>query len=125
MSSYQNFLSKNKLYTIIEALGLIISIAFVVLIGNYVVSNFKIAFENPDRDRVYAVGTPEFLGGSWWDKEEYENKIPEVEAATRIGFISNGEDLIEVNEHKYTSVIGAVDKDFFDIFQIIHWSVET
>ena len=36
MKSYLKFLSRNKLYTAIEAVGLVISIAFVILIGNYV-----------------------------------------------------------------------------------------
>ncbi len=37
MKSYLKFLSRNKLYTAIEALGLAVSLAFVILIGSYVV----------------------------------------------------------------------------------------
>ena len=43
-------------YTAIEAVGLVISIAFVILIGNYVWQQYSIAHENPIGDRVYAVG---------------------------------------------------------------------
>ena len=46
MKSYLKFLSRNKLYTAIEAVGLVISIAFVILIGNYVWQQYSIAHEN-------------------------------------------------------------------------------
>ncbi len=36
MKSYLKFLSRNKLYTAIEAVGLIVSLAFVVIISCYV-----------------------------------------------------------------------------------------
>ena len=35
MNSYLKFLSRNKLYTAIEAVGLAVSLAFVILIGSY------------------------------------------------------------------------------------------
>ena len=35
MKSYLKFLSRNKLYTAIEAVGLAVSLAFVILIGSY------------------------------------------------------------------------------------------
>ena len=34
MNSYLKFLSRNKLYTAIETVGLAVSLAFVILIGN-------------------------------------------------------------------------------------------
>ena len=42
MKSYFKFLSRNKLYTAIEAVGLVISIAFVILIGNYVYQQYAV-----------------------------------------------------------------------------------
>ena len=36
MKSYLKFLSRNKLYTAIEAVGLIVSLAFVLLTGHFV-----------------------------------------------------------------------------------------
>lgn len=35
MKSYLKFLSRNKLYTAIEAVGLIVSLAFIVIISCY------------------------------------------------------------------------------------------
>ena len=84
MKSYLKFLSRNKLYTAIEAVGLVISIAFVILIGNYVWQQYSIAHENPIGDRVYAVGNDQYVALSWWDKAEFDAKIPEAEAVCRI-----------------------------------------
>ena len=41
MKSYLKFLSRNKLYTAIEAVGLAVSLAFVILIGSYVVQRMR------------------------------------------------------------------------------------
>ena len=48
MSSYLKFLSRNKLYTAIEAVGLIVSLAFVVIIACYTWQQFAITKEAPD-----------------------------------------------------------------------------
>ena len=84
MKSYLKFLSRNKLYTAIEAVGLAVSLAFVILIGSYVVQQYRTVHENPDWDRIYAPGTDDFIGLSYWDKEEIEMAIPEVETVTRM-----------------------------------------
>lgn len=47
MKSYLKFLSHNKLYAAIEAFGLIVRLAFVVLIGAYVWQRYGILRENP------------------------------------------------------------------------------
>ena len=87
MNSYLRFLSRNKLYTAIQALGLALSLAFVILIGSYVLQQRAIVKENPDGERIYSMGIADFLYlSSYWDKEELDMKIPEVEASTRIRF---------------------------------------
>ena len=55
MSSYLKFLSRNKLYSIIEAVGLAVSLAFVVIIFCYVTQHIAITRENPDRKEIYCV----------------------------------------------------------------------
>ena len=68
MRSYLKFLSRNKLYTAIEAVGLAVSLAFVILIGSYVVQQYQVAHESPDWKHTYVLGSDEFLGLSYWDK---------------------------------------------------------
>ena len=114
MKSYLKFLSRNKLYTAIEAVGLVISIAFVILIGNYVWQQYSIAHENPIGDRVYAVGNGQYVALSWWDKAEFDAKIPEAEAVCRV---SSREDMvITIGESKVQGIMTRVDPEFFEIF---------
>ena len=68
MKSYLKFLSRNKLYTAIEAVGLAVSLAFVILIGSYVVQQYDVAHESPEWKRTFVLGTNEFLGLTYWDK---------------------------------------------------------
>ena len=116
MSSYLKFLSRNKLYTIIEAIGLIVSIAFVILIGNYVYQQYSVAYGNPYRNRVYAVGNQDYMSLSWWDKAVFEDKLPEAETVARIsgsdydGYITFGD------EQPVSAVITEADPEIFDLF---------
>ena len=116
MSSYIKFLSRNKLYTVIEAIGLIVSIAFVILIGNFVYQQYSVAYGNPYRNRVYAVGNQDYMSLSWWDKAVFEDKLPEAETVARIsgsdydGYIAFGD------EQPFSAVITEADPEIFDLF---------
>ena len=122
MKSFIKFLSRNKLYTAIEAVGLSVSLAFVILIGSYVVQQYQVAHENPDWKRIYALGTDKQTGLGRWDKEELEMYIPEVEKVSRIALrqcalIEYGGEMVPVA----TSSGLDVDEDFFDIFSYLKW----
>ena len=67
MKSYLKFLSRNKLYTAIEAVGLTVSLAFVILIGSYVVQQSEVAHESPQWKRTFVLGNDDFLGLTYWD----------------------------------------------------------
>ena len=116
MSSYIKFLSRNKLYTVIEAIGLIVSIAFVILIGNYVYQQYSVAYGNPYRNRVYAVGNQDYMSLSWWDRAVFEDKLPEAETVARIsgsdydGYITVGD------EQPVGAVITEADPEIFELF---------
>ncbi|MBQ9887654.1 MAG: FtsX-like permease family protein [Bacteroidales bacterium] len=118
MNSYLKFLSRNKLYTAIEAVGLAVSLAFVILIGSYVVQQYEVAHESPQWERTFVLGTNEFLGLTYWDKEELEMNIPEVEAATHAALlwqpiIRQGDQLLQCSGME-------TDADFFRVFPQYH-----
>jgi len=113
MKSYFKFLSRNKLYTAIEAVGLVISIAFVILIGNYVYQQYAVVYEQPAYDRIYSVGHYPSLGLSVWDKASLEEQLPEIEAISRFGFAS---DELTYHDQLYEANVCHADVDFFDIF---------
>ena len=122
MKSYLKFLSRNKLYTAIEAAGLAVSLAFVILIGSYVVQQYRTAHENPDWNRIYAPGTADFAGLSLWDKEEIDMAIPEVETCSRMS-------LIQCSAFEYGGQMWQgistwgweVDPEFFDLYSYMQW----
>ena len=114
MKSYLKFLSRNKLYTAIEAVGLAVSLAFVILIGSYVVQQYEVAHESPRWKRTFVLGTNEFIGLTYWDKEELEMNIPEVEAATHAAMlwqpiVREGNELLQCSGME-------ADADFFKVF---------
>ena len=114
MKSYLKFLSRNKLYTAIEAVGLAVSLAFVILLGSYVVQQYEVAHESPQWKRTFVLGTSEYLGLTYWDKEELEMNIPEVEAVTHMALLWQP---IVQNEGQVLQASGIeADAGFFKVF---------
>ena len=122
MKSYLKFLSRNKLYTAIEAVGLAVSLAFVILIGSYVVQQYQMAHENPAWDRIYVPGTDSYAGLSIWDKEEIEMAIPEVETVSRMSLMQSS--AFEYGGQMWPGISTwgyEVDPEFFDIYSYMQW----
>ena len=125
MKSYLKFLSRNKLYTAIEAVGLAVSLAFVILIGSYVVQQYEVAHESPQWERTFVLGSDEFIGLTYWDKEELEMNIPEVQAATRAAML--WQPLIREGDQLLQCAGMETDGDFFKVFPqycLVEGSVE-
>jgi len=118
MKSYLKFLSRNKLYTVIEAVGLAVSLAFVILIGSYVVQQYEVAHESPQWKRTFVLGSDQFLGLTYWDKEELEMNIPEVEAATHVAVL--WQPVIQKGEQPVQAAGIEADADFFKVFPEYH-----
>ncbi len=115
MKSYLKFLSRNKLYTAIEAAGLILSLGFAILIGSYVHLHTGIAYENPDHDRIYMLNRDRlfFLGSG--DKAVIDSSIPEVEVCARISGGSGSSDAkIDGVSYRYDQLFA--DSEFFELF---------
>ena len=125
MKSYLKFLSRNKLYTVIEAVGLAVSLAFVILIGTYVVQQYDVAHESPDWKRTFVLGSDEFLGLTYWDKEELVMNVPEVEAATHVALL--WQPVVKIDEEIIRATGLEGDADFFEVFpqyKIVEGSVK-
>ena len=85
MKSYLKFLSRNKLYTAIEAVGLIVSLAFVIIIFCYTWQQLAITREAPDYKRLYALTTGREWFSAWpGEMAAVQDRVPDVEAAGRI-----------------------------------------
>jgi putative ABC transport system permease protein len=85
MKSYLKFLSRNTLYTAIEAVGLIVSLAFVIIIFCYTWQQLAITREAPDYKRLYALtGGRDWISAWPGEMATVQDQVPDVEAAGRI-----------------------------------------
>ena len=84
MKSYLRFLNRNKLYTAIMAVGLCVSLAFVIIFTCYTRQQFAVCTHYPESKNIYLVG----IGGQTYSydalAEEIENEIPGVEEAVLV-----------------------------------------
>ena len=117
MSSYLKFLSRNKLYTIIEAVGLSVSLAFVVIIFCYVAQHVAITRENPHRKEIYGVTIQNMLKYQYGMKETIGESIPEIKAITEFGWAYSAEMRADGQLLRLGQVLGC-DRDFFDFFPV-------
>lgn len=116
MSSYIKFLSRNKLYSIIEAIGLTVSLAFVVIIFCYVAQHIAITRENPNRKEIYCVALNDITLFEYGMKKSIGESIPEIEAVTECGFIYGTE--MKADELTLMPSVLGCDRDFFNFFPV-------
>ena len=119
MKSYLKFLSRNKLYTAIEAVGLAVSLAFVILIGSYVWQQWQVARGYPEWKNIYAVGlTYDCVeraprGGM---AELLKENVPEIEKSSIYSYLGIGGTVGGVPIHD--GMIAGANPDFLDLFPI-------
>lgn len=82
MKTFFIFLSRNKLYTAINIVGLAISLAFVFLIASYTVKQLQTDKFQEHADRVYMLGNKRGHGnGFYWLQRLMVERYPEIECA--------------------------------------------
>ena len=118
MKSYLKFLSRNKLYTAIEAVGLAVSLAFVIIIGSYVVQQFEVKYENPNWRDVYTFAMvedsyPDQLGLTYTFTDAIKAAAPEVKMAGRLSPV---EMLMTPKEGTLQAKVVTADRQFFELF---------
>ena len=79
MRSYLKFLSRNKLYTAIEAVGLAVSLAFVIVIGFSVWDQLMIAKRVPGSQNLYLLGPQQGRHSMEYRDKEALASIPEIQ----------------------------------------------
>lgn len=115
MKSYLRFLNRNRLYTAIMAVGMSVSLAFVIIMSCFLWQNICVNHRYPDQDRMYAVGLKGSLHSNLVMVQTMADAIPEIETGTSI--IERPVDLLEINGEvtDCRSFIG-VDRYFFEMF---------
>lgn len=117
MLSYFRFLYRNKLYTLINVLGLAVAMMFVILIGDYTWRQFSVDSWHKNKDRIFLLGTESYFY-SWPDvTREIGAMYPEIEKTCCVlshsGEIKYGWKYFDPD---YSADIMLADSTFFDFF---------
>ena len=115
MKSYFKFLSRNKLYTAIEAFGLSVALGFVVILGAYAMMEYSVGKGNEKAKEIYAVGSGDYLGMTWGTAQEFFPSIPEIKEWTRVATANNIPGFM-VGETFFKTDAYCVDPNFFEFF---------
>ena len=121
MKSYLRFLSRNKLYTAIEVVGLSLALAFVIVLSSYIVNDMSVNRILKDTDDIYLVHSA--------DRPDIFDEVPQLYAAMpeingTCGLIPphNNTSLFQdittasYGENKMNVTIMGVSDTFFDFF---------
>src|SRR5574344_1710780 len=113
MLSFMRFLQRNKLYTFIELFGMILSLAFVILIFVYSTQELTVPKDQKDVNRIYALGSGSYMGMTYSTAEHVCPQIPEIEDYTRIAWTARD---VVVGDSYFATRAAAVDDDFLQFF---------
>lgn len=114
MKSYLKFLSRNKLYTAIEAFGLSIALAFVMILVSYAFMEYRVGTHQRDAKKLYVLGAGDFLGMTLNTGKEFFPSISEVRDWTRFGeFYVNKGAVVDGRYFKVRAL--AIDPNFVQL----------
>lgn len=119
MKSYFRFLSRNKLYTLINVVGLVVSLTFVILLGDYTWRQYSIDSWHQHADRIYLMGDQTSF--SMWPQagDRIKEMCPEIEQKCCVmsvrGKIKYGRQEVKDGENE-NGIIMVADSTFFQFF---------
>ena len=115
MKSFLKFLSRNKQYSLINLLGLAVSMAFVILLAVYVQRQLRTDAFQQNADRIYLIANNENVNAAYWLDKHLKNQFPEIEKSTAFTHLGDGREFQIGGEKVYGSAT-CVDSTFFEIF---------
>ena len=119
MKSYFKFLSRNKVYTFINIAGLVVSLMFIILMGDYTWRQYSIDSWHKNADRIYLTGSDEDF--FMWPQaaQEIKEMCPEVEKSCCVmsqnGKIKYGQREVKAMDDENGNIMLA-DSTFFQFF---------
>ena len=119
MKSFFRFLSRNKLYTFINIAGLVVSLMFIILMGDYTWRQYNIDRWHTNAERIYLMGNEKMF--FMWPPaaEEIKNQCPEVEKTCCVlgadGIIRYGQQEVKSKDAQ-EGIIMLTDSTFFQFF---------
>ena len=119
MKSYFRFLSRNKLYTLINIAGLVVSLMFIILMGDYTWRQYSIDSWHKNADRIYLMGNQHMF--YMWPQaaEAIRKQCPEVDKTCCVlsadGKIKYGQQEVK-SKDAMEGIIMLADSTFFQFF---------
>ena len=119
MKNYFRLLSRNKLYTLINIAGLVVSLMFIILMGDYTWRQYNIDRWHKNAERIYLMGNEKMF--FMWPQaaEEIKNQCPEVEKTCCVlsadGKIKYGQQEVKSKDDQ-EGIIMLADSTFFQFF---------
>ena len=119
MKSYFKFLSRNKAYTFINIAGLVVSLMFIILMGDYTWRQYSIDSWHENADCIYLMGSNEDF--FMWPQVagDVKEMCPEVEKTCCVmsqnGRIKYGQREVTTEENDDCNIM-LVDSTFFQFF---------
>lgn len=128
LKSFWIFLSRNKAYTLINVLGLSLSLMFVILIGTYTWQEYHVNAQYPKADRILVYGinmqsngnTLHYSGGAWGLQQHFRARYPEIESSCAIFGGKNHSEpgFTDKNGNRTQHPTLFVDSTFFSLLDI-------
>ena len=119
LKGYFKFLSRNKAYTFINIAGLVVSLMFIILLGDYAWRQYSIDSWHKNADRIYLMGSDEAF--FMWPQvaDEVKEMFPEVEKTCCVmsqnGKIKYGQREVKAKESENGNIM-LTDSTFFQFF---------
>lgn len=114
MSSFINFLKRNKLYSAVNLLGLSLSMAFVLLLAVYVTSQLSTDSFQKNADRIYVIAQKETVTSAYWMSRHMKANFPEIESSA--SYSTNGLQEYKIDGNIVNARTSYADSSFFDMF---------
>ena len=117
--SWLTFLSRNRLYTAVNFIGLALALAFVLLVADYTARQLTVDSYQTKADRIYAVCSEETVASGYYLQKYLRDRYPEIESTCAVAFFEDsdaGTTPVEIGRQKFLASVLHADTTFFRMF---------
>ena len=113
MKSYFKFLGRHRLFTIINIVGLCLSMAFLLLLGDLIYRQTSVENYQTRGDRTFVIGNEEFTMSHFRVGQKLQDRFPEIEAWCSV---SGYNAMFDIRGIEVKTDILVVAPNFFEFF---------
>ncbi len=113
MKSYFKFLGRHRLFTIINIVGLCLSMAFLLLLGDLIYRQTSVENYQSRGERIFALGNEEFTMSHFRVGQKLQDRFPEIEAWCSV---SGYDASFDIRGMEAKTKILVVAPNFFEFF---------